>query len=447
RFVERGRLVEGEFRPEGTQREWCDADVLRSIRRRSLAKLRKEVEPVDQPVLARLLTSWQGVTKKRRGLEALLDVIETLQGYPMAASIFETEILSARIEDYKPSDLDTLSAAGEIVWMGVEPLGGRDGRIAVYLTDHAPVLRGAPAAPAAPSDVEEKILDYLRTHGASFFAQIHEAAGGFGNDLVDAMWDLVWKGLTTNDTFHALRAFTRPAKVNTRGFRSRRVASPSTQGRWSLVAPPGPNATQRATALAQQLMTRYGVVTREAPGAENIAGGFSAVYPVLKAMEEKGRVRRGYFVAGLGATQFASGGALDLLRSLRDEPEQPETVMIAATDPANPYGTIVKWAREGLTRSVGASVILVNGALAAYISRGEKQISVFLPDDEPARGIVAREIANALASTVTTGQRRALLVAEVNGEPVARTPVAPFLAEAGFVPTAMGYQLRASVRG
>ena len=145
------------------------------------------------------------------------------------------------------------------------------------------------------------------------------------------------------------------------------------------------NATQRAAALAQQLLTRYGVVTREAPGAENIIGGFSAVYPVLKAMEEKGRVRRGYFVAGLGATQFASGGALDLLRSLRDEPEEPETVVIAATDPANPYGTIVKWPREGLTRSVGASVILVNGALSAYVSRGEKQLVAFLPDDEPSR--------------------------------------------------------------
>ncbi len=438
RFVERGRFIEGEFRPQGTQREWCDADVLRSIRSRSLAKLRKEVEPVEQPVLARLFTSWQGVVKKRRGLEALLDVIETLQGYPMAASIFESEILAARIEDYKPSDLDTLSAAGEIVWIGVEPLGGRDGRIAVYLTDHLAMLRGTAAASAA----DDPIVDYLKKHGASFFAQIQEAVGGFQNDVIDALWDLVWKGVVTNDTFHALRAFTRP-KSPSRGFRSRRVAPPSTQGRWSLVAPPSRNATQRATALAQQLLTRYGVVTREAPGAENIAGGFSAVYPVLKAMEEKGRVRRGYFVAGLGATQFASGGALDLLRSLREEPEQPETVTIAATDPANPYGTIVKWPREGLMRVAGASVILVNGAPAAYISRSQKQIHTFLPEDEPSRSMIAREIANALAAPVAAGLRRAMLISEVNGDPAAKSALAPFLAEAGFVGTSMGYQRRA----
>jgi ATP-dependent helicase Lhr and Lhr-like helicase len=439
RFVERGRLFEGEFRPEGTQREWCDADVLRSIRSRSLAKLRKEVEPVPQPVLARLFTSWQGVTKKRRGLEALLDVIETLQGYPMAASIFESEILAARIEEYKPGDLDTLSAAGEIIWTGVEPLGGHDGRIAVYLTDHLPLLRVAAAAPAA----DDPIVKYLKANGASFFAQIHEAAGGFQNDVVDALWDLVWKGVITNDTFHAMRAFTRPKSPSRGGFRSRRVAPPSTQGRWSLVPPPSSNATQRAASIAQQLLTRYGVVTREAPGGENIAGGFSAVYPVLKAMEEKGRVRRGYFVAGLGAAQFASGGALDLLRSLRDEPEQPETVMIAATDPANPYGTIVKWPREGLMRVAGASVILVNGTLGAYISRGEKQIHTFLPEDEPSRSAVGRAIANALASPVVAGQRRAMLIAEVNAEPVTKSALAPFLAEAGFVATSMGYQRRA----
>ena len=440
RFVERGRLIEGEFRPTGTQREWCEQEVLRTIRRRSLAKLRKEAEPVDQPVLARLFTNWQGVTRKRRGLDALLEVIETLQGFPMAASIFESEILAARIADYKSSDLDTLSAAGEIVWVGVEPLGERDGRIALYLTDHLPLLHSG-----SSSGSEEPILAYLRSHGASFFNVMQAALGGFPAELTDALWDLVWKGVVTNDTFHALRAYTRPKQPRASGFRSRRVAPASTQGRWSLVPSGNASDTQRATALAQQLLARYGVVTREAPALENIFGGFSAVYPVLRGMEDAGRIRRGYFVAGLGATQFASGGAIDLLRSLRDEPETPETVMLAATDPANPYGAIVPWPESPwtLSRSVGAEVILVNGLLACYVSRGEKQFYVFLPEDEPSRSAAAREVARALAALVHEGGRRALLIAEVNDEPASRSVLAPFLAEEGFTATAMGMQLRA----
>src|SRR5207253_4011718 len=206
RFVERGRLIEGEFRPGGTQREWCDNEVLRIIRSRSLAKLRHEVEPVEPPAFARLLTSWQSVTKKRKGVEALLETIETLQGFAMPASIFESEILSARIGDFRSSDLDMLSAAGEIVWVGVEPLGERDGRIALYLTDHLPLLRPPSDLPSHP------VIDFLEQHGASFFTQIHAAIGGFPNDLIDQLWDLVWKGAVTNDTFHALRAFTRRAR-------------------------------------------------------------------------------------------------------------------------------------------------------------------------------------------------------------------------------------------
>ena len=433
RFVERGRLIEGEFRPEGTQREWCDAEVLRTIRRRSLAKLRKEAEPVDPPVLARLFTNWQRATKKRRGLDALLEVVESLQGFPMAASIFESEILAARIENYKPTDLDTLSAAGEIVWAGVEPLGEKDGRIALYLTDHLPLLH-RPISPIGPTT---PIEDHLRAHGASFFDQIQSALGGFPKDLVDALWDLVWQGAITNDTFHALRAYTRPKQPRASGFRSRRVAPASTQGRWSLVPPPRGTETERANALAHQLIARYGIVTREAPG-------FAAAYPVLKGMEDAGRIRRGYFVAGLGATQFAAAGAIDLLRSLRIEPEQPETVMLAATDPANPYGGIVKWPESQwtLSRSVGAQVILVNGLMACYISRGEKQLYVFLPDDEPLRSTVAREVANAIADIVREGHRRALLIAEINDEPASRSPLAPFLVEAGFAATGLGYQMR-----
>jgi ATP-dependent Lhr-like helicase len=303
--------------------------------------------------------------------------------------------------------------------------------------------------------VADAILEHLRTRGASFFQQIQGAAGGFPNDVVDALWSLVWRGLVTNDTFHALRGYTRATTTSRRSttprgaFRSRLgTAPPATQGRWSLVPAFEVNPTERANALAHQLLARYGVVTRETAPSENIVGGFSAVYPVLKAMEDAGRIRRGYFVAGLGATQFATGGALDLLRSFREEPEEPETLLLAATDPANPYGTIVKWpeARVPLTRSVGSSVVIVNGALAAYVPRGEKQLALFLPEDEPSRSVAGREVAKALASLVTGGTRRALLIAEIDGQPASRSALGAFLAEAGFTPSALGFQMRAVVR-
>ena len=198
------------------------------------------------------------------------------------------------------------------------------------------------------------------------------------------------------------------------------------------------NATERANALAHQLLARYGIVVREVASVESIAGGFSAVYPIFKAMEEAGRIRRGYFVAGLGATQFASAGAIDLLRSFRDDPDEPEAVMLAATDPANPYGALLKWPVQGLMRVVGASVILVNGRMACYVSRGEKQVSVFLPDDEPERSIIARAVASKLGSLVGEGLRRAMLISDISDD-----AMIPFLIEAGFRQTAQGLQKRA----
>ena len=451
-----GRLLEGEFKPGGSGREWCDAEVLQSIRRRSLASLRKEVEPVDPPVLGRLITSWQGVVRRRLGLDALLDAIENLQGAPLPASIFESDVLAARIEGYNPADLDALTAGGEIVWCGVEPLGERDGRIALYLTDHfARLRREQPPADLSPR--AQQIVAHLAANGASFFADLHQAAGGgYPGETVDTLWDLVWKGVITNDTFHALRAFTRPPQrqrrrasaMPVRSFRSRRQAPPSAEGRWSLVnsrttKPVSP--TEWSTATAQQLLARYGVVTRDVAAAEGITGGFSAVYDVLKALEDAGRIRRGYFVGGVGATQFALPAALDLLRSLREEPDQAEVVALAATDPANPYGTILPWPQTGesdsrrTTRSVGSVVILVNGLLGAYISRGARQLQVFLPDDEPARSMVGRGVAKRLAELARQG---AMLIEEVSGIPTAEHPLAPFLTAAGFTPSAMGFMMR-----
>jgi ATP-dependent Lhr-like helicase len=446
-----GKLLEGEFRPGGSGREWCDPEILQSVRRRSLAKLRRQVEPVDPPVFVRLLTSWQGLTRRRAGLDSLLDAIEHLQGAPLPASVFESEILSARVDGYTPADLDALCAAGEVVWCGIEPVGERDGRLALYLTDHLPRLRMLPKE-VELSEHERAILDHLATHGASFFAAVHQATGGgYPAETVTALWDLVWKALVTNDTFHALRAFTRaperrPRKAAARSFRTRRVAPPSAEGRWSLVSQrigTPVSVTEWSTAVAQQLLSRYGVLTREVAGGEGISGGFSAVYDVLKALEDAGRIRRGYFVSGVGATQFALPAALELMRSLRDMPEEPEVVVLSATDPANPFGTMLKWPASatdgrGATRTAGAQVILVNGTLAAYVSRGARQLLAYLPEDEPQRSEIARPLARQLATLARAG---GLLIPEINGITTRDHPLAPFLEEAGFRPSAMGFLL------
>jgi ATP-dependent Lhr-like helicase len=468
RLVSRGRVLQGTFTPGRIGREWCENDALRVIRQRSLARLRHEVEPVSAAALGRLSVTWHGLLTRRRGPDALLDVVEQLQGAPIAASLLEREVLPARIEGYRTSDLDLLSGAGEVVWVGVGPLGERDGRIALYLTDHLARLLPPGSDPGEPDDRARLLLEHLRREGASFFPAIHQACGGgYPGETVTALWDLAWRGLVTNDTFHALRAFTEPPprqrrRDPARAFRSRRLTPPTAEGRWGLVdarTATRPSGTHWAAAVAQQLLNRHGVMTREAVTVETLPGGFSAVYDVLKAMEDAGRIRRGYFVGGLGATQFALPAAVDLLRSVRDDPETAQTVYLAATDPANPYGAIIKWpsrpdttdaewrrpaeqiSRRGPTRSVGAGVILVNGHLAAYVGRADRQFLTFLPEDEPARGIVAREIARALFALATAGgERGGMLIGEIDETEATRHPLAPYLVDAGFVRRANGLQ-------
>ena len=528
-----GRVLEGGFIPGGMHREWCDAEMLRLIRRKSLARLRREVEPVEQHTLARFLTHWQGVLTPRRGanLDALLDAIESLQGAPLTASLLESAILPARIAEYAPGGLDTLIAAGEVAWAGVEPIGERDGRIALFLADKLPLL-AQPRPQAEPlTEREEKLLAVLEASGASFFDALHEAVGGgsqgdrgYPGETIDALWSLVWRGLITNDSLHALRAYiARPETARNQRrmqtgmvFRSRRTTPPTAQGRWSLVpvrethssgakAPPdllalsarlksGPDslliqknpatagetralkaenpalptsaspkpysATEASHALALQLLSRYGVLMRESVAAENVVGGFSAVYDVLKALEESGRIRRGYFVAGLGAAQFALPAAVDLLRQLRNAPtdEKPEFVQLAASDPANPYGSVLRWpelpvaeedsesAPRVLTRASYAEVILRNGRLVAWLRRGNPNLLVFLPADEPERTQTAAGLAHFLCGR---GQQRmrgnsheGVLITTVNGQPVAGHPMARFLMDAGFHAGPLGMHLR-----
>jgi ATP-dependent Lhr-like helicase len=501
-----GRVLEGGFIPGGLHREWCDAEILRQIRRKSLARLRREVEPVEQHTLARFLTHWQGLLAPRRSgpahLDALLDVIENLQGAPLPASLLESAILPARLAGYESAGLDTLIAAGEVAWAGVEPLGERDGRIALYLADKLPLLAQARPFTEPLTEREEKLLAVLESTGASFFDPLHQAVGGgYPGETIDALWSLVWRGLVTNDSLHALRAYIQRPDTRTARrphqtgavFRSRRTTPPNAQGRWSLlpVLPPssprfvtgrdfsradkdakttmalvtaasssGLTETERSHALAMQLLNRYGVLMREHAAAENIPGGFSAVYDVLKALEESGRLRRGYFVAGLGATQFALPAAVDMLRQLRNAPdaEKPEFVQLAAADPANPYGSVLRWpdlpvmeedsesAPRVLTRASYAEVILRNGQLVAWLRRNNPNVLVFLPGEEPERSQVAAGLAHFLCARgqerMHADRHQGVLITTINGQPVAAHPMARFLMDAGFHPGPLGLHLR-----
>ncbi len=469
RLGETERVLEGQFLPGGRGREWCDAQVLKVIKQRSLAKLRKQVEPVEPAALGRFLVEWQGLTRPRAGLDALLSAVEALQGAPVPASVLEREVLAARVQPLKLGDLDVLTASGEVVWMGVEPIGQRDGRVALFLADHFALL--APPARPVEGELAGKVRKHLAARGASFWADLLTATGGFPADLLKALWDLVWAGELTNDTLGPLRSYLRgPLATETPrerrdkrafsvpglAFRSRRAGPPGSEGRWSLLPRAEVSPTARAAALSQALLSRYGVVTREAVHAEGILGGFSSVYPVFKAMEESGRARRGYFVAGLGGAQFALPGAEERLRALREPAEEPTTLLLAATDPANPYGAMLPWpgavpavgesevARAGRPqRAAGAHVVLHDGELVGYLGRGETALTTFLPRDEPQRTSRARALARALARLLDQRLRRTVLLAQIDGDDPARSPLAPELRAAGFLPGSRGWLKRA----
>jgi ATP-dependent Lhr-like helicase len=353
-------------------------------------------------------------------------------------------------------------------------------RCSLLTTDKLPLLAQNRPLVEPLSELEEKIIAVLESTGASFFDPMHQAVGGgYPGETIDALWSLVWRGLITNDSLHALRAYTlRPdsARAPRRShtgmvFRSRRTTPPNAQGRWSLLPlreireqrseiKGAISATEASHALALQLLNRYGILTREAVSAENIPGGFSAVYDVLKALEESGRIRRGYFVAGLGATQFALPSAVDLLRQLRTEPpaEKPEFVQLAAADPANPYGSVLRWpemppmdddaesAPRVLTRATYAEVILRNGQLIAWLRRNNPSLLVFLPADEPERSQVASGLAHFLSARGQERMRQSshqgALITTINGQPVAVHPMARYLMDAGFHPGPLGLHLR-----
>ena len=476
RLMAAGTLLRGEFRPGGAEREWCDPEVLRQLRRRSLARLRQEVEPVEPAALGRFLPDWQGVAPLAgfgdesgpgpaalhgsAALERLAEVIEQLAGLPIPASVLERDVLPARLPGYQPRLLDELGAMGEVAWVGRGSLGRDDGRIALVRPGRE-ALREALIQPAGGANDEirpagarhEAIREFLARRGASFYRPIHVAAGGGPDrDVLDALWDLVWAGEVTNDTFAPLRAlrWNRPGREpRRRPGRLTSLGPPEAAGRWSLVEPVAElTPTERLHAVALALLDRHGVLTREAVVSEGIAGGFSGVYPVLRALEEAGRIRRGYFVAGLGAAQFALAGALDRLRAVRDSGDgrEPGRVqLLAAADPASAYGAALAWPRRSdddrrpFQRAAGAYVALVDGRAAFYLERGGRSLQSFPSADEGSVGLAALR---ALAALVADRRVRELVITKVDGRSIGDSPWRPALLEAGFQPGYRGLVLR-----
>ncbi|HEY3141149.1 MAG TPA: DEAD/DEAH box helicase [Acidimicrobiales bacterium] len=454
RLEDEGRVVTGEFRPGGMQREHCDAGVLRQLRRRSLAKLRHEVEPVDGTTYARFLQQWQGIGSKRTGPDALLDVLGQLQGAAVPASVFEAEVLPARLAEYQPAELDELCTAGELVWVGAGAIGSNDGRLRLVFRDQAGLLIPQPSDDDGGPDqpLHKALLAFLGERGASFWADLPLAAQRAGQPYDDAtvlaaLWDLVWAGLVTNDSLAPLRAFIggkvrRAAGHRRARGRLSRLGPPSGAGRWSLVAPllaATASPTEVSHARAAQLLERHGVLTREAALSEGAEGGFAGIYPVLRALEERGRTRRGYFVAGLGAAQFALPGAVDRLRAARTS-ESAEPVVVAATDPALTYGAALPWPESAgrPARAAGALVVLLDGEPLCYVERGGVSVWTF----PAAQAAGAAGWPRALADRVRSGHVRQHEVRQVDGDPVRSSEWADALREAGFADGYRGLTVR-----
>jgi ATP-dependent Lhr-like helicase len=419
-------LVRGELRPGGTEREWCDPDVLRRLRRASLAALRREVEPVEPAGLARFLPSWHGIDRRASLREALVP----LQALAIPVALWESELLPRRVPQYRPEQLDALCGSGEVVWVGA----GLD-RVALYFREDAAAL-GQVAGTARP---EGDIPDRLRTvfaGGALFWLDLLEETTLPPDEALPALWDLVWAGEVTNDAWTPLRAGRRhgvpkPERRPRRFSRSRGTGATATQGRWSLTDRLFAGTPERR-ALAELLLERQGIVTRDGVRAEGIPGGYGAVYAELRALETLGLCRRGYFVEGLGGAQFALGGAVERLRELREAEEAPPPFVIAAADPAQPYGASLPWPKRSGARAArvaGAQVVMMGGEAVLYVERGGRSL---VPLREPDESWL-RPAFEALVAHVRGGGGKRLAVERFDGQPVTEGEVMPLLVEAGFL--------------
>ncbi|MBP2453737.1 ATP-dependent helicase [Mycolicibacterium lutetiense] len=465
-----GRLVRGEFVDDLPGDQWCDAEVLRILRRRSLAALRAQVEPVSTAAYGRFLPSWQHVgSSHSSGIDGLVAVIEQLAGVLLPASAVEALVFGQRVRDYQPAMLDELLASGEVMWSGGGQIGSSDGWVAFHLAETAPLTLPTPAE-IEFTDTHRAIMETLGHGGAYFFRQLTDQASE--TELKNALWELIWAGWITGDTFAPMRAMlSGPRRSGTPAHRQRqrpprlsrysvarphsRAADPMVSGRWSTLPGAEPDSTVRSHFQAELLLNRHGVLTKGAASAEGVPGGFATLYKVLTAFEDAGRCQRGYFVESLGGAQFAAASTVDRLRSYLDgvDPQRPEyhAVMLAATDPANPYGAALAWPERGGDadthrpgRKAGALVALVDGQLAWFLERGGKTLLSFTSDSE-----TQRAAAGALAELVSGGRIPSLLVERINGVGVLdpgvdedRAAVQDALTGAGFSRTPRGLRLR-----
>ena len=476
RLEQSGRVTSGYFLPEASgtaaENEWCDTEVLRRLRMRSLAAIRGSVEPVAPEAYARFLPDWQHLTRPLEGIDGVLAVVEQLSGVPIPASAWESLVLPSRVRDYSPGLLDELTSSGEVVWAGHGTLPGRDGWVSLHPADLAPFTLPVTDAEIAPDSLEHALLEALGRGGAYFAAQLKETAGAENEQSVlEALWNLTWSGFVTNDTFAPVRTLLaggsqahksvrRAPRARTfRGVSFSGLSGPAQQsrptatgGRWSLLTTAGSEeasatASRRATVSAGLLLDRYGVVTRGAVQSEGTPGGFAQAYRILAGFEEAGHCRRGYVIEKLGAAQFAASTTVDRLRTFANLPDPAplRSITLAATDPANPYGAALAWPRrEGVShrpgRKAGGLVVLVDGALVLYLERGGRTVLAF--DDDPE---ALRAAASDLVATSRARRLETLTVEKINGEPIYGTTFATALQEAGFVPTPRGYALRKAI--
>ncbi|GAA3529606.1 DEAD/DEAH box helicase [Amycolatopsis ultiminotia] len=479
RLTGEGRLVRGELSPvghpdtHGVGVEYCDAAVLRRLRRASLARLRAEVEPVEPEVLGRFLPSWHGIGARVRSAptaDDVLSVVEQLAGAPLPASAVESLILPSRLPGYSPALLDELTAAGEVTWAGCGALSGGDGWLALAPSDVADLLLPEVEENPPDSPLHEAIVVALEG-GALFFRQLVDRVAPAletppnDGDVVSALWDLVWAGLVTGDTLAPLRAQVaghgahKPRRSAPRGRYARmragrpampsRTGPPTAAGRWARTPVRETDPTRRAHARTEAFLERHGVLTRGALDTERVTGGFSGIYKVLRGMEDTGQVVRGYVVEGLGAAQFAAKGAVDRLRALSGPASSTDrgrgsAVVLAAADPAQPYGAALQWpAATGDTkhrpaRKAGALAVLVDGLPALYVERGGRSLLSFTEERAPLQAAAA-----ALSTAVREGWLGQLAVQRADGEHALTSELAEILREAGFRATPKGLRLRA----